>query len=167
MVFPLLQAVDAAAPTLLQQAADVAVIVLAVFGIVGLLMLLVLLKQIVDVGRSARKVIRDLEKKVDPVVERSRVVAANVEFVSAAIRTDVERVNASVRSITERLHQASDQMEERVEEFNALLEVVQSEAEGMFIDTASTVRGLRAGARQLGAPRHPAPVDGPDDALED
>jgi hypothetical protein len=34
-------------------------------------------------------------------------------------------------------------------EFNALLEVVQQEAEGMFVATASTVRGVRMGAQSL------------------
>jgi hypothetical protein len=40
-------------------------------------------------------------------------------------------------------------MEERIEEFNALMEVVQTEAEHIFIDTASTVRGVREGARSI------------------
>ncbi len=40
-------------------------------------------------------------------------------------------------------------MEERIEEFNALMEVVQGEAEDIFLDTASTVRGVRAGARSI------------------
>jgi hypothetical protein len=40
-------------------------------------------------------------------------------------------------------------MEERIEEFNALMQVVQDEAEGIFIDTASTVRGVREGARSI------------------
>jgi hypothetical protein len=48
-------------------------------------------------------------------------------------------------------------MEERIEEFNALMEVVQSEAEDIFIDTAATVRGVREGVREstraIGRPR--------------
>jgi hypothetical protein len=40
-------------------------------------------------------------------------------------------------------------MEERIEEFNALIEVVQGEAEDIFLDTASTVRGVREGARSI------------------
>ena len=32
------------------------------------------------------------------------------------------------------------------------MEVVQGEAEGMFLDTAATMRGLRAGARSLAEP---------------
>jgi hypothetical protein len=54
-----------------------------------------------------------------------------------------------VKALTDRLQLASERMEERIEEFNALMEVVQDEAEGIFIDTASTVRGVRAGARSI------------------
>jgi hypothetical protein len=80
-------------------------------------------------------------------------VVDNVEFITRAIRTDVERLNASVRALSDRLQQASDRMEERIEEFNALLEVVQAEAESLFIDTASTVKGVSVGARSIGAGR--------------
>ena len=41
-------------------------------------------------------------------------------------------------------------MEKRIEEFNALMEVVQGEAEGVFIKTAAAVRGVRQGAQALG-----------------
>jgi hypothetical protein len=44
-------------------------------------------------------------------------------------------------------------MEERIEEFNALMEVVQGEAEDIFLGTASTVRGVREGARAIANPR--------------
>ncbi len=62
-------------------------------------------------------------------------------------------------------------MEDRIEEFNALMEVVQGEAEGVFLDTAATVRGLRAGARQLAEPgledEEPAQPGGPDPATRE
>jgi hypothetical protein len=42
-------------------------------------------------------------------------------------------------------------MEERIGEFNVLMEVVQSEAEDVFVGAASTIRGVRAGTRTLRA----------------
>jgi hypothetical protein len=90
------------------------------------------------------------------VSERAHAISDNVEFITRALRTDVERLNASVKALTDRLHQASDRMEERIEEFNALMEVVQGEAEDIFIDTAATVRGVREGARNIGRPRRPS-----------
>jgi hypothetical protein len=40
-------------------------------------------------------------------------------------------------------------MEQRIEEFNALMEVIQGEAESAFIKTAAAVRGVREGAQKL------------------
>ena len=66
-----------------------------------------------------------------------------------SLRTDVERLNASVKGLNDRLHQASGHMEQRIEEFNALMEVIQGEAEGAFIKTAAAVRGVKEGAQKL------------------
>ena len=83
-----------------------------------------------------------------------------MEFITQALRADVERLNASVRALTDRLQLASERMEERIEDFNALMEVVQDEAEGIFIDTASTVRGVKAGARSITGGGRPTDVQG-------
>ena len=54
-------------------------------------------------------------------------------------------------------------METRIDEFNALLEVVQAEAEETFLKTAAAVRGVGAGARALeharGSARSALPVE--------
>jgi uncharacterized protein YoxC len=134
---------------------NVALVALGFLALISVVVLLVLLKQIRDVGRAVQSVAGRLERGIDPVLERARGVATNVEYISAAVRADVEHLNVSVKALSERLRQASDHMEERIDEFNALLQVVQSEAEGMFLDTASTVRGVREGARRLSAPGHP------------
>ena len=96
-----------------------------------------------------RRMRRTLDVSLGPVSDRARSISDNVEFITDALRTDVQRLNASVKALTDRLHQASDRMEERVEEFNALMEVVQSEAEDIFLDTAATARGIREGARTI------------------
>ena len=77
------------------------------------------------------------------------MISDNVEFITQAVRTDVEQLNESVKGLTDRLQLASERMEECIEEFNALMEVVQGEAEELFLDTASTVRGVREGARAI------------------
>ena len=64
-----------------------------------------------------------------------------------SVRADVERVNETVAAVTERVQRALDASEERLGEFNALLDVVQDEAERLFISAASTVRGVRRGAQ--------------------
>lgn len=116
-----------------------AILVLAVLGGMLFWRLNVLLR---EVQRSAKA-------SLAPVSDRAGRITDNVEFITQALRTDVEALNASVRSLSERLQLASDRMEDRIEEFNALMEVVQGEAEEMFLDTAATVRGVREGARTI------------------
>jgi uncharacterized phage infection (PIP) family protein YhgE len=100
----------------------------------------------------ANRLLAQVSQQLAPVAERSRGIAENVEHITRSLRDDVDKVNSSVQAVTDRLKLASDRMEERIEDFNALMEVVQEEAEGVFLDTASTVRGVRAGARSLAEP---------------
>lgn len=147
-------------------AAAVAQLVLAAAFVLVLLALVALLFQLRGIGRSVRALGDRLERRVEPLIDRSKEIAANAEFISAAVRTDVQRVSRSVRSLSDRLQGASDRMEQRVEEFNALMEVIQSEAEDLFIGTAASVRGVRAGARALREDR-PDGADRADDTLLD
>lgn len=133
-------------------AADWALVIAAVAVAVTAVIALVLL---IRTSRSVQKIGREASRRADPLLERSKSVAANVEFISASVRTDIEGLHRSVQALSGRLQQASDHMETRIEEFNALMEVVQGEAENVFLDTASTARGVRAGARSLVRPERP------------
>ena len=167
LILPLTMAQTAVADTVvmvvardvLQIASAWATVVVGVFFLLLIPMLLLLFKQVATIG----KVVKDLGERglrqIDPLVEGGRNITDNLEFVTMAVRTDVERLNASMRSLSDRLQQASTHMEQRIEEFNALMEVVQSEAEDIFIGTAAAVRGVRVGATSLG--ESPEPSDLP------
>jgi methyl-accepting chemotaxis protein len=134
-------------------ASNVAEVVIA-----GAILLLTLLALVLFVRVNA--ILKDLRRAVHqnlgPVSDRAKAISDNVEFITQSLRTDVEKLTGSVRGLSERLQLASDRMEERIEEFNALMEVVQGEAEDVFLDTASTVRGVREGARSITARATPA-----------
>lgn len=149
---PVIQ-VDPAARAGLEVAADVAIIVVAAAVVVTTLVLSFVLLR---VNRSVKELKSGVSQNLAPVSDRARAISDNVEFITQALRTDVERLNASVKALSDRLHQASDRMEERIEEFNALMEVVQGEAEDIFLDTAATVRGVREGARSIAGPASPS-----------
>ncbi len=101
---------------------------------------------------DARRWARGLQS--EPALRRGRDLVENLEVITSSLRGDVARLSASLEKLSARMDQASDRMEERIEDFNALLEVVQEEAEEAFVSTASRVRGARATARALGD--HPA-----------
>lgn len=130
--------------------AAVAQIVLAIALLaVGLGVLFAALK----VKALMRKVEEQGQKlRVDlaPAIHNVTTVAENVSFVSKTVRKDVDKLSASVTSATDRLKGAAAQAEQRVGEFNALIGVVQEEAEQLFITSASTLRGIKAGAETFG-----------------
>lgn len=132
----------------------VSVLVLAILGIV----------LFVRANRILSEIERAAHRNFGPVSDRARSISENVEYISQAVRTDVVGLHDSVQSLTARLNQASEHMEERIEDFNALMEVVQGEAEGMFLDAASAARGVRVGAHtmsnRVGAPKRQRPDDG-------
>ncbi|MDH3205250.1 MAG: hypothetical protein OEO79_01480 [Gemmatimonadota bacterium] len=149
----------------LSVAADIAIVVtslaVVILTLVGAMFLIRLNGAVTEMRIGVRQ-------NLGPVSDRARSISDNVEFITQALRTDVERLNASVKSLTDRLQLASERMEERIEEFNALMEVVQTEAEDLFLDTASTVRGVRAGARSIGSPkRHRSPPAGDSPVVEE
>ena len=86
---------------------------------------------------------------INPLMRHASAIADNVNYITTSVRTDVQQVNATIAAANLRLQQAVALTEQRLGEFNALLAVVQEEAEGMFIATASTVRGVRTGAAAL------------------
>ena len=129
----------------IEVATEVAILVGALSMAVLALAIVRLLLHVRHVMEEVRGAVR---QNLGPVADRARGISDNVEYITGALRTDVARLTDSVKALTDRLHQASDRMEERIEEFNALMEVVQSEAEDLFIDTAATVRGVREGVRE-------------------
>jgi len=142
-VLPLQQTVASTAPNTLQVAAEVSTVVIAVISVLLLVVTLLFLVQL-------KRLLGSLQQHVQPVTDRARVAAENVEYITALVRQDVQKVRASVSGLSDRLGEASERMEERVEEFNALMDVVQDEAESVLLDTAAIVRGVRAGAQTMG-----------------
>ncbi|HEV7588575.1 MAG TPA: hypothetical protein VGO40_10705, partial [Longimicrobium sp.] len=81
-----------------------------------------------------------------PAIHNVTTVTENASQVSKAVRKDVDRLSESVTAATEKLKGAAEMAEQRVGEFNALIGVVQEEAEQLFIGGAATLRGVRAGS---------------------
>jgi uncharacterized protein YoxC len=127
-------------------AADVATVIIAIALLVTVLILLMIALQVWKLIKKAEPMLRQVQTHIDPLMGHARDVGENVNYMSSAIRADVQQVTELVDSTRRRLNQTADAAEVRIREFNALLGVMQEEAERLFIDTASTVRGVRAGS---------------------
>jgi hypothetical protein len=102
--------------------------------------------------RSFKKVRELLDRvyaDITPLTRHASNIADNLDYITTSIRHDVSQVNATIAAANRRLQDAVDTTQERLNEFNALLHVVQQEAEQAFVSTASAVRGVRTGAAQL------------------
>jgi uncharacterized protein YoxC len=103
--------------------------------------------------RNSYKKVNDLLDRIygdiNPMMRHASSIADNVDYVATAVRTDVQQVRRTVQLANERLLAAVTATEQRVREFNALLEVVQQEAENTFVAAAATARGVRAGVTAL------------------
>jgi methyl-accepting chemotaxis protein len=102
--------------------------------------------------RKSYKKISDMLDKIygdiNPLMRHASAIADNVDYVSTAIRVDIQQVSQTVAAVNQRLQQAASAAEERINQLNALLEVVQEEAESAFVTTASTIRGVQTGINQ-------------------
>lgn len=100
--------------------------------------------------RKSYKRINDLLDRIygdiSPIMRHASTVADNLNYVTTSLRADVQQVSQTVSSANQRVLLAARLAEQRLEQFNALLDVVQEEAEDTFVSAASAVRGMRAGA---------------------
>ena len=96
--------------------------------------------------RKARALLDRVYADINPLTHHASSIADNLDYITTSIRNDVQQVNATIASANRRLNQAVALTESRLNDFNALLQVVQQEAEQAFVSTASAVRGVRTGA---------------------
>src|SRR5256885_11166032 len=99
--------------------------------------------------RKSYKKISDMLDKIygdiNPLMRHASAIADNVDYISTSIRVDVQQVSQTVAAVNQRLQEAVASAQDRMNELNALLDVVQEEAESAFLTTASTIRGVETG----------------------
>lgn len=124
-----------------------------------------------NIRRTYKKTSAMLSKvqaDIAPLVKHAHTIADNVDYLSTAVRSDVGLIHSTLGSANQRLQDAAALTERRMQDFNALLAVVQEEAEGIFVSTAATVRGVRRSASHFAGSNGPelASVEVDDDGLE-
>lgn len=118
--------------------------------------LLVLAVGLVPAAWNFRKTYKKVNELIDrvygdiaPLVRSASLVAEDAREIVSIVKGDVRQVQQTVAAANNRLLKAVKQAEERIDQFNALLEVVQGEAEDTFVRTASTMRGVRTGFERV------------------
>jgi uncharacterized protein YoxC len=96
--------------------------------------------------KKADQLMDKIRGDVEPIARHMHAITDNVHHVTNIVRRDVDQVSKTIRHANDRLQSAVDETEQRLNEFNALLAVVQEEAEQVFVNAASAVRGVKTGA---------------------
>jgi hypothetical protein len=86
------------------------------------------------------------ETALKPLIGRIGEITENIRSISETVRSDMGSVTETVQVANDTVRDAVAVTQERLNDFTALLAVVQEEAEGLFVSTASTLHGVRSGA---------------------
>ena len=86
---------------------------------------------------------------INPLMRHASTIADNANYISTSVRVDIQQVSQTIAMANKKLVESVAAAEDRIQELNALLAVVQEEAEGAFVSPASTIRGVRTGFMKL------------------
>ena len=114
--------------------------------------------------------LENLPAKTDPLLAAVTRVAENAREVSDTAKVRVRDVLDNLEDISARLKAGADSVEDRVKRFGLVVDVVQTEAEELLLDAASTARGVHTAAevlRDKKAPRLPVADDDLDEDVFD
>ena len=141
-------------------AADLATIVIALALIVaGAVAIYAALK--------VRRMIKRVRGDFDPAIRNLTAASENAKAVSGALRKNVEELSGTVSDTNVKVRRATEAAETRLLELHALLEVMQREAEEIFVRTASAVRGVQVGVGALRTLRRRGGDDAYDGELDE
>jgi methyl-accepting chemotaxis protein len=151
----------------IQMTMAIAMSIIAVFALaIAVAALIALLK----VRKAMERGLNRLPSKTDPVLTAVTRVAENAREVSETVKVRIKDMLDNLEQINDRLKLGADAIEDRVKRFGVVVDVVQTEAEELLLDAASTARGVHTAAEQLRQKRGsrlPAPDLEPDDEVFD
>lgn len=99
--------------------------------------------------------LENLPARTDPMLAAATRVAENAREVSDTVKVRVKDMLDNLDDINARLKNGADAVEDRVKRFGVVMDVVQSEAEDLLLDAASTARGVHTASEQLRARKRP------------
>lgn len=110
---------------------------------------------VLKVRKALERGLDNLPARTEPMVAAVTRVAENAREVSDTVKVRVKDMLDNLEDINARLKTGADAVEDRVKRFGVVMDVVQSEAEELLLDAASTARGVHTAAEQLRARKQP------------
>ncbi|MFI5229871.1 MAG: hypothetical protein ACHQWU_12430 [Gemmatimonadales bacterium] len=144
----------AASGNVLANIATIAQAILALAALALVATALAAIWRLRRVDQGVHQLLAAVQREIGPIMRRAGAIAEDVQAVAGSVRADMDRVNETIATANDRVEHAVQLTEQRLNEFNALLAVVQEEAESLFISAASTVRAVRGGTAAFRAGTH-------------
>lgn len=106
---------------------------------------------VIKVRKVLERGLDQLPAKLDPMVAATTRVAENAREVSDTVKVRVKDFMQNLDDISARLKTGADAVEDRIRRFGVVMDVVQTEAEELLLDAASTAHGVHTAAQRLRA----------------
>lgn len=104
---------------------------------------------VLKVRKAMERGLDMLPAKTDPMIAAATRVTENAREVSDTVKVRVKDLLDNLESISNRLKAGTDAVEDRIKRFGVVVDVVQTEAEDLLLDAASTARGVHTAAEKL------------------
>ena len=141
-----------AVATQLDRIADIQMVMALATSILALFALALAAAALLAVLKIRKAMERGLDllpAKTEPMLAAVTRVAENAREVSDTVKVRVKDMLDNLDEINRRLKNGADAIEERVKRFGVVVDVVQTEAEELMLDAASTARGVHTAAERL------------------
>ena len=126
-------------------AANIATVIMALTVIALMVALIPLVLSLRKIHTKITETVDKIYGDAQPILKHVAAITDNVEYISTSVRVDVQQLGKTVSAANQSLMRTLHAAETRVAQLNALMEVVQEEAESAFVATASTIRGVKTG----------------------
>jgi uncharacterized protein YoxC len=132
-----------------QMVIAVALAIIALFFLGGAIVMLIELRYAHRLVREVRRGVAGLKPQVGPLIDRMTAASADIAGMTGDARRRMDDILHTVEDLHRSVKRAAAVTEERIRRFDAVLDVVQTEAEELMLDAAATAHGLHEAARSL------------------
>ncbi len=132
----------------LSSISQVVISLLVVIMLVMITMMLLALKKSIE---ELTKLVKGAYEPVHAVIKEAREVTADVRRITQTVEAPVKRIVGTMDEASDRVRGAMERAEDRLERLDALAGIVQDQAEGFVVKSASIARGMRVGGAALTA----------------
>jgi methyl-accepting chemotaxis protein len=126
-----------------------ATLLIALIAVGAALMGLQTMRRVAHLLETADRMTDQIAPHAKPLLERAEQITEEVGRMAHRASSEYEALHETLHRANEGLRALVEEAEARARRFGAVVELVQTEAEDVLVDAASTARGVQATARAL------------------